>query len=457
MTTKETKLRIEPSLDDWLNAQAAIAGIAKTKYIIQVLEDLRSSAGHTQPQLSPKVSPVSPVDVSIYEEVAAIKARLTKLEEGTPQAIPNSTPQFYQGQEITGQSAKTYRLLWNSFEASQKIDRKEYYLSNELGIICRVLGTSKADKKKLMVVDCFQGKRVVINDDGTFLFMKSDGSVDCAYEGVGQALLEPTSPVESTKKPMPIEVNTLKGEAAKLRIASCYPKWIAGESKVLWFDGWLWSVESKDVIKKFIEYPKALFDSLPMLDEYNFHHGMSGVHAALERWNELNMLEHIERVLDAKGDSFFSKGSIFFEDTKYRRLLKTAQEAIAEHKSNLEKPISTVELSSDEIAIEATTTVQTPQNEIVAESIAEVAIIDKVGASGTEIVLSSGELVQRLAKNPGEAKTFGTTLTNVGGASRKAKAIIDWTSKHDPEGKSWLPEDATRETWVMQAAIAHTP
>ncbi len=128
MTTKETKLRIEPDLDQWLASQAAIAGIAKTKYIMQLLEAQRITNQHTQhthPQLSPKLSPkLSPADASLYAEVAALKSRVAKLEQGIPkatQAIPKSIPSFEVGQEITGQSAKTYRLLWNSFDAEQKI------------------------------------------------------------------------------------------------------------------------------------------------------------------------------------------------------------------------------------------------------------------------------------------------------------------------------------------------
>ncbi len=247
---------------------------------------------------------------------------MTKLEQCSTKPIQDK-PQFYEGQEITGQSAKTYRLLWNSFEVKQKIDGNEFHLSNKLGIACIVIGSSKAGKKKLKVVDCFQGKNIVINDDGTFLFRNNEGKLDCTYQELEPTTAEPTSPVEPTNNETPKEV---------------------------------------------VSHP-------------------------------------------------------------------------------LEQPISAVELPSDEIAIEAVPEVPTPLDEPIEEG----ATTPQTGNStATAIVVSRNELAQILAKTPGEAKTFGATLTSVGGAKMKAKAIIDWTSKHDPEGKSWMPEDETRETWVMQ-------
>ncbi len=310
MTLNETRLKnIPPVLDEWLTSQAAIAGIAKTKYIIQVLEDLRSNAGQTHPQLSPKVSPKSLVDVNIYEEVAAIKARLTKLEQGSPNDSPDQ-PQFYEGQEITGQSAKTYRLLWNSFETSQKVDRTEYHLSNKLGIICKVVGSSKAGKKKLSIWVSFPGDKVVIQDDGTFLTKKGNGKLGWAYEEVEPTLAEPTALLDPTNDETPIET--------------------------------------------VIEAPTPLDEPVEQAAD-------------------------IPALGDTSGDSL-----------------------------------------------------------------------------NTELSLSRDQLVQRIAKTPNEAKSFSATLTNLGGAKMKPAAIVKWTSQHDPDGKAWLPTDATREAWVMQAAT-NTP
>lgn len=306
MTTKETKLRIEPDLDQWLASQAAIAGIAKTKYIMQLLEAQRIANQHTHPQLSPKLSSESPADASLYAEVAALKSRVAKLEQGIPKAtqtIPKTIPNFEVGQEITGQSAKTYRLLWNSFDAEQKINRTTYYLSNKLGVICKVIGTSKAGKKKLSIWVTFPGDKVVIQDDGTFLTEKSNGKLGWAYEEVKPTLAEPTTPT--------------------------------------------------DVV-------------------------------------------------------------------------------------------------NDEIAIEAVEVASLPQDEPAVEQLTEVV---EPAPSTEPLTLDRAALAQRMAKTPGEAKTFAATLTSVGGAKNKASNILDWTSKHDPEGMSWMPTDETRQTWACQSSV----
>lgn len=61
--------------------------------------------------------------------------------------------------------------------------------------------------------------------------------------------------------------------------------------------------------------------------------------------------------------------------------------------------------------------------------------------------LTRTELANRLATNPQETKTFAATLTNLGGAKMKQKAIIAWTSGKDPDRLGWMPTDESRETW----------
>ena len=325
MTTKETKLRIEPSLDDWLNTQAAITGIAKTKYIIQALETHRSANIHIHPQISPELSPVSPVDVSIYAEVAALKSRVAKLEQGIPKAIPS----FEVGQVITGQHGKLYNLLNNSKEVHQQQNKLHYYLSNKLGIIFYQYGESKAGTVKYRVASCFPGERVVLDTEGKFLTTAFTGELGWFTESELAALTEPISLVEPTKDETPIEVVS----------------------------------------------------------------------------------------------------------------------------TTLEKPASAVKLSSDEVEVEDVTEAHAAQH----EPLEGVAITPQSGdSSATEVSLSRDQLVQRIAKTPNEAKAFSATLTNLGGAKMKPAAIVKWTSQHDPDGRAWMPTDATRITWVMQA-VTNTP
>lgn len=215
MTIKETKLRIEPTLDEWLAAQAAIAGIAKTKYIMQVLEAHKVANLHTDPKLSPNVSPVSLIDVSLYAEVAELKARVSKLEQSNPDTIPNAIPRFEVGQPITGQHSTKYALLWDSFEEKQMVGRVEYYLSNKLGVICKVTGVAReSNKKKLKVIATFPGDPVVLNPDGTFLNIYDGGNIKwikqselAASKQPEPAIAEPTAVVEPTNDEIAVEAN----------------------------------------------------------------------------------------------------------------------------------------------------------------------------------------------------------------------------------------------------------
>lgn len=308
MNTKETKLRIEPALDEWLASQAAIAGMAKTKYIIQLLATQRLASQHTDPKLSPKVSPESPADASLYAEVAALKLRVAKLEQTIPNTtlpIPKSIPSFEKGQVITGQQSKLYNLLHNSKEVHQHHNKLHYYLSNKLGIIFYQYGESKAGAVKYGIAYCFPGEQVVLDAEGKFFTTAFTGEL-----------------------------------------------------------GW------------FTESELA---------------------------------------------------------------------AMAEAKSDV-KP------ASNEIAIEDIGMTPTPTIKAVIEDKPNEAV--EPSPSTETLTLDRAALVQRMAKTPGEAKTFAATLTSVGGSNNKASNILDWTSKHDPEGKSWLPTDETRQTWVCQSSVA---
>lgn len=205
MTIKETKLRIDPDLDQWLTSQSAIAGIAKTKYITQVLESHRVNAAHTHPQQSPKVSPnVSPSSSDLVTRIAAMEVRLTKVENSTPgtipKTIPSDTTKFYKGQEITAQSSKLYNLVWDSIEVKQILGKSKYYLSNKLGIICQVAGVSRGGKTKLEVWNTFPGDPVVLNSDGTFLTVK-DGGIQWFTESELALLAEPSEPITPIEVP----------------------------------------------------------------------------------------------------------------------------------------------------------------------------------------------------------------------------------------------------------------
>lgn len=206
MTIKETKLRIEPELDQWLTSQAVIAGIAKTKYIVQTLEAHRISNTHTHYLLSPNISPESPSDRDLAGRVAAIESRLAKVERNNsgaiPNAIPKDIPQFEVGQVITGQHSAKYALMFNSDVVVQKSSKEEYLLNNKVGVICKVDGGSRNNKKKLKVIATFPGDPVVLNSDGTFLKSNGQGQLEWFTESELAALAEPplaepTAPVES--------------------------------------------------------------------------------------------------------------------------------------------------------------------------------------------------------------------------------------------------------------------
>ncbi len=309
MTIKETKLRIDPDLDQWLTSQSAIAGIAKTKYITQVLESHRVTAAHTHPQQSPKLSPnVSPSSSDLVTRIAAMEVRLTKVEQSTPSAIPKTipsdTPKFYKGQAITRQSSKLSSLVWDSLEVKQMIGKSKYYLSNKLGIICAVSGVSRGGKTKLEVWQTLP-RKVVLNPAGEFLYKtERDGKQVLQWDYEELAPLEPITPVEPAKIEIPIEVP--------------------------------------------VEAP-----------------------------------------------------------------------------SPVDEAVEPIETSA--IALEATTP--------------------------TEVqTLSRGDLSERLGKTPKEIQLYSGNLTNIGGVKMKATTIMTWTSSKDPDGLSWMPTDATRETWVSHLA-----
>lgn len=112
-------------------------------------------------------------------------------------ADDSSSLQFEAEQVIDGQQNKTYKMLWASFEASQKLGKFEYQLSNKLGVLCQVKpDRSRSGKKKLRVVATFPGDRVVINDDGTFLFYVGEGEFDFLLES-SLAMQGATAPEEA--------------------------------------------------------------------------------------------------------------------------------------------------------------------------------------------------------------------------------------------------------------------
>jgi len=68
--------------------------------------------------------------------------------------------------------------------------------------------------------------------------------------------------------------------------------------------------------------------------------------------------------------------------------------------------------------------------------------------------LSREELVQRLAKTPGEAKTLGATLSTLGGKDKKLAKILEWTRNKDPEGLAWKPLDEDRGIWLTHTEVS---
>jgi len=80
--------------------------------------------------------------------------------------------------------------------------------------------------------------------------------------------------------------------------------------------------------------------------------------------------------------------------------------------------------------------------------------VDTESLPEAPLQLSREELVQRLAKTPGEAKTLGATLSTLGGKDRKLAKILEWTSKKDPEGLAWKPLDEDRGIWLTHTEVS---
>lgn len=198
MTTRETKLRLETGLDQWLSTQAEVAGMAKTKYITQLLE--QSRAAHTHPLLSPEQSPLLSPSTSTNAAILELQSRVEKLEQlcrPTHSAIPESgdtfIPKLVVGQVVTGQSAKTYQLLLSSFEVNQKLSGfGHWYLSNKLGVLCKMVGTSKTGNRKFRVMAYFPSDPLVINADGTFVSVCEEEGYNVCWTRTSS--LEPAAP-----------------------------------------------------------------------------------------------------------------------------------------------------------------------------------------------------------------------------------------------------------------------
>jgi hypothetical protein len=81
-------------------------------------------------------------------------------------------------------------------------------------------------------------------------------------------------------------------------------------------------------------------------------------------------------------------------------------------------------------------------------------VVDTQPLPEAPLQLSREELVQRLAKTPGEAKTLGATLSTLGGKDRKLAKILEWTSNKDPEGLAWKPLDEDRGIWLTHTEVS---
>lgn len=99
------------------------------------------------------------------------------------------------------------------------------------------------------------------------------------------------------------------------------------------------------------------------------------------------------------------------------------------------------------LAIDSVEVANTPINEPLTE-----AVEPQPSTETQPLTVSRAALAEILAKTPKEAKTFSATLTTLGGVAMKPASIQKWTKDHDPEGRSWMPTDETREYWAVQLA-----
>lgn len=390
MKKVETRLQLDPTLDDWLTRQAAIAGIAKTRYIIQVIEDLKSNAAHTHSNYSIKLSNM---DSDLHTEVSAIKARLSKLENAThlpPTEAVEDRPKFYKGQPITGQSSKLYELVWSSFEATQKVNlprlKGTYRLSNKLGIICKTVGTSRSGKSKLEVWLTFPDDKVILNPDGTFFNVSDEKGVEWFTEKELAALAKEKAVTEE----QPIEPSIEQPKIAIEPTNDETPTEVAIE------------------IPSPIHEPQIVEPSIMSFKDLQHRYGIFG--------------QAKDPVYEAaRGDGWQSPdGLVWLLNEDLGKMV-----AHTNSTSQIDEPV-------DQAQVSESTATQDKQLEL---PTAELAI---------RLAAGDDKAVQGLAG----------TLQNVGGEKMKSKAIKDWTSQHDPDGLPWMPTDATRETWISQPVAA---
>lgn len=168
MTNKEIRAVLEPALYDHVAAKSKAAGMTKAKWIAHLIE---------QDMASPKLTDSDRMD--------------------------ETNLHFEAGQVIDGQQNKTYKMLWASFEASQKTSKFSYLLSNKLGVLCRVEGKARSGNKKLKVMATFPGDPVRINKDGTFLKVYPDGGIEWFTKSELEAMSEPTAAVKPIEEEAP--------------------------------------------------------------------------------------------------------------------------------------------------------------------------------------------------------------------------------------------------------------
>ncbi len=125
------------------------------------------------------------------EVVALAMSKIANL--GNPAVAP-SIPEFTKGQQITAQSSKLYPLVWDNLEVKQKCNAKTWWLSNKLGIIVKVIESSRSKKSKLEVVWLLNG-RVVLNSAGEFLSVFKDANNNVSYGWDYEKLPEPITTV----------------------------------------------------------------------------------------------------------------------------------------------------------------------------------------------------------------------------------------------------------------------
>lgn len=108
-----------------------------------------------------------------------------------------------------------------------------------------------------------------------------------------------------------------------------------------------------------------------------------------------------------------------------------------------EQPISLVEPTNDETAIEAVEMTPTPTIE---------PAVEQAATQVPPMRASTEDLLARFAtklNNPGQINTLKGNLESVG----LPKLGKGWTVQHDPDGITWLPEDESRKYWVEQPMV----